>query len=302
MKVKNLFKLIRPVMTNIDISTRQLIKGFVLMDEIYARGLGKKQPILKKILFYLSQKIPSKVKNYGVIYHDPMSIIKELYMYGEIEPLHTSVVEKLLKPGDVALDIGANIGYYTLLFSKLVGLKGKVFSFEPHPKNFFYLLKNIKINKLTNVIPFMKAVSAFTGNGYLYEDPASCFDHRIIYTPSRRIIKIELVRLDDIEFENVNLIKMDIQGSEMLAVIGAKETIKKYKPHIITEFAPDLIRQTGHDPLSFLNFFYKIGYDIFELNYDNNSLIRIRENSAIKLIEKLKNGKWTNLLIVKRKL
>ena len=68
------------------------------------------------------------------------------------EELGTEIVKKEVKEGDIVIDIGANIGYFTLLFAKLVGPAGKVYSFEPEPSNFSILKKNVKVNEYRNVI------------------------------------------------------------------------------------------------------------------------------------------------------
>ena len=70
-------------------------------------------------------------------------LFREVSHAGIWEPFETKIVKKLVQRGDVAVDIGANIGYYTLLFSRLVKLSGKVFAFEPEPANFSLLKKNI---------------------------------------------------------------------------------------------------------------------------------------------------------------
>jgi hypothetical protein len=84
------------------------------------------------------------------------------------EPLETGLVKEKIKKGDVVLDIGANIGYYTLIFAKLVGEEGKVFAFEPEPTNFSLLEKNVEINGYKNVVLIQKAVSNETGKIRLY--------------------------------------------------------------------------------------------------------------------------------------
>ena len=69
----------------------------------------------------------------------------------------TALVKRIVRNGDIVVDIGAHIGYYTLIFARLVGPKGKVFAFEPEPNNFNLLIKNIKINGYKNIIPVQKA-------------------------------------------------------------------------------------------------------------------------------------------------
>ncbi len=88
-----------------------------------------------------------------------------LSINGVYEPLETKLVRKEVKKSDVVLDIGANIGYYTLILAKLVGKKGRVFAFEPDPTNFALLKKNISINGYKNVILVPKAVAGKTRRG-----------------------------------------------------------------------------------------------------------------------------------------
>lgn len=81
-----------------------------------------------------------------------------LSIHGIYEPLETELAKKEVKKGNVVLDIGANIGYYTLIFAKLVGEDGKVFAFEPDPTNFALLKKNVEMNGYKNVMFVQKAV------------------------------------------------------------------------------------------------------------------------------------------------
>jgi len=116
----------------------------------------------------------------------------------------------------VVVDIGANIGYYTLIFARLVGEQGRVFAFEPDPANFSLLAKNVAVNNYHNVELIQKAVSDQTGNARLYLSPKSTVDHRIYSSnDNRKFIDVEAVRLDDYFLDNngkIDFIKMDIQG------------------------------------------------------------------------------------------
>src|SRR3989344_5029290 len=102
------------------------------------------------------------------------------YWLGSYESEQVSIFEKELKDGDVFFDIGANVGFYSLLAAEIIGKDGKVFSFEPLPENFKYLKKHIEINNYKNIFPFETAISdkvgiAFLGNiinrsqGYLID-------------------------------------------------------------------------------------------------------------------------------------
>lgn len=123
------------------------------------------QPMLKRGLgrFYLIKKIHKIL----IIFFNPIEIQGhkmfiepadglEFLIKPHHEEFETEIFKKEIKKGDTVLDLGAHIGYYTLLAAKLVGEKGKVFAFEPEPTNFALLKKNIKINNHQNVIPVQK--------------------------------------------------------------------------------------------------------------------------------------------------
>ena len=109
----------------------------------FGLGISKYWPLNKTIKHIESSFIESSVKTEDHIMFldkgDNLGLSIN-HIYGESD---TKIVKKLIKNGDVVLDIGANIGYYTLIFAKLVGNSGKVFAFEPEPENFKILQKNI---------------------------------------------------------------------------------------------------------------------------------------------------------------
>ena len=88
-----------------------------------------------------------------------------LFYRGMMDPLETQLVQELVRSGDTVIDIGANVGYYTLLFSELVGETGRVIAFEPDPNNFALLERNVLGNGCRNVTLVPKAVAATTGRG-----------------------------------------------------------------------------------------------------------------------------------------
>ena len=96
------------------------------------------------------------------------SISARLLMEGRIEKYETELFKKIVKKGMVVVDIGANIGYYTLIAAKLVGENGIVYSFEPEPNSHKFLCKNVEINNYTNVVPIKKAVSNKNGEVNLW--------------------------------------------------------------------------------------------------------------------------------------
>lgn len=142
----------------------------------------------------------------------------------------------LLKPGWIAIDAGANIGWYTIIMSKMVGNTGKVIAFEPEPLNFRILSKNIKDHNLKNVVTFQIALSNIDGHAELQlsKNPAT----PSIMARGSNSITVETMRLDTIlrklGVSNVDFMKIDVEGAEMNLLKGSTETIKT-KPTIIME-------------------------------------------------------------------
>jgi FkbM family methyltransferase len=180
----------------------------------------------------------------------------------------TNLFRKVVKEKDVVVDLGANIGYFTLLAAKLVGERGKVFAFEPEPKNYIYLKKNIEINNHHNVIAVQKAVSDKNGTTKLYLCDYDSGHHTInkyegieAYSRGRpvekRSIEIETVTLDEFfkgKEESIDVIKMDVEGAETLALAGMDNILKTNKNlKMFVEFFPLLIRKMGNSPEEFIH-------------------------------------------------
>lgn len=278
-------------------------------------GIGKFYPV--KVIFHF---LISHLKNPNVIasvqghkmFLDSkdslglyvMGIRLGLSVVGTHEPLVTKLVKKEIKKGDIVLDIGANIGYYTLIFAKLIGEKGKVFAFEPEPTNFALLKKNVEINAYKNVILIQKAVSNRTGKLKLYLCEDNKGDHRTYNShDGRKSIEIEAIRLDDY-FKNydrkVNFIKMDIQGAEGNALQGMSKLLKKNKDvKIVTEFWPAGLKRAGMAPEEFLKFLIKHDFKLYDINELEK---KVESTNIIKLLEICAHGKGndTNLLCLRK--
>ena len=132
--------------------------------QFYPREYGKYSILMKLYFPYLAPVPPTKEV---VTLHDGIRMELELneylqsqlYLFGEFEPATVKVLKRLVKSGDTVLDIGANVGYMSLVLAKCVGKNGKVFSFEPDSKNFASLKRNIELNADCNIEPIAKAVS-----------------------------------------------------------------------------------------------------------------------------------------------
>jgi FkbM family methyltransferase len=150
-----------------------------------------------------------------------------LVVNGEYEPQTTRYFKKLVKPGMRVVDVGANIGYYTLLAQKLVGRRGKVWSFEPEGENFADLCGNIRLNNgLGTVMAIQKAVSDRDGRArmYLAKDSGA---HSLVLNWGGKSVGVETVKLDSIIKGRVDVVKTDTEGNEVAVLRGAERLLKR---------------------------------------------------------------------------
>jgi len=172
------------------------------------------------------------------------------------EPYETSLVLSSLKPGGVFVDVGANIGYFTLLAASAVGEQGQVFSFEPDPANFDLLLQNCVHNSLQSRVHAVKAgLSHETGAGQLYLSEDNLGDHQIYASDDRRQLDIKLLNGGDYlsgelsrnNLTGIDLIKVDTQGSEYQVMAGMLSLLQALPsvPSIIIELTPLSLQRSG---------------------------------------------------------
>jgi len=172
----------------------------------------------------------------------------ELYKVGIREPFITSFLQKEIKEGDVIVDIGANIGYYALLESKLVGEKGKVYAIEPVPESVNLLKKNISLNRRSNIEVFQLAIGGRITTDYIYISPALNVSSLIKPKANRFIkkIKIKVTTLDEFLKDKPfpTLIRMDVEGYEIEIIKGMRNILESNKPlKILIEIHPHIIKE-----------------------------------------------------------
>lgn len=169
------------------------------------------------------------------------------------EPWETAVVTRDLKPEQTFIDIGAHIGYYSLMASALVGKKGKVFAFEPEPKNFSILTQNVADHHIPNIEIFNCAISSDEGIVNMFLNPKNSGDNRV-GIPNEGWESIPVLTYSiDFFFQfyqgKIDFTKIDVQGHELEVLSGMKKTIEKYPDlKIIIEYSPILLSMVGHDP------------------------------------------------------
>jgi FkbM family methyltransferase len=145
------------------------------------------------------------------------------------------------KQGDIVVDIGANIGRYTLIASKRVGTNGKVVAIEAHPGNFEMLNRNIKLNRLTNVIPLNYAAYSKETKVKLYvpdEESGYTIYHTLMERTGKKFVEVDAITLDYLLLQlngiregvvEVNWIKIDVEGVEFEVLKGATNVLSKSK-------------------------------------------------------------------------
>lgn len=213
-------------------------------------------------------------------------ISAELILSGKWEEYESNLFEKSIQPGDTVLDIGAHIGYYTLIAARKVGPKGKVYAFEPLTKNFNLLKKNVEANGYTNVELINAAVSNKVGIAKLFLSNEDNYGDQRIYDSeeSRKTLRINTTTLDKY-FSNrkgVNVVKMDIQGSEMLALKGAIQLFKRSrKLKVFTEFWPKALRQAGSSATEYLNLLKRYRLELYEVSNEKASVKKVSPKTLL---------------------
>ena len=201
-----------------------------------------------------------------------LGVGRPLYTGLDYEPDETAFLRHSLKPGMTAIDIGANVGYMTVLASQAVGSSGRVLAVEPDPGNSRLLTANIARNGCTNVTVCRSAVGSKPGSATLYQSAWNMGNHRLNAGPSgraiaSRAIEVPVETIDRLaaqhDLRRVDLIKMDIEGYEPGALAGMREIIRRDRPVVLTEFWPFAMRDAGFDPTAFLDTFLEAGYRAF---------------------------------------
>lgn len=233
-----LFKLVKPFVGS-GIGNNKLVAKFYQW--LFARLAPK--DILVEILPSVMAGIAMQVFNKGHI----GDIVTELLFKGVHEPTTTKVFNKILKAGDSVIDVGANIGYFTLLASKIVGWRGMVYAFEPSADNVRELYKNLELNKAENVRVYRLAIGDTNGNITLYTSSKESARHSLIRTNEHDGNEtVQIIPLDKLMIDKVRLLKSDTEGNELAVLKGAKDTILRNKNIVlIVEINKDMLDACG---------------------------------------------------------
>jgi FkbM family methyltransferase len=182
------------------------------------------------------------------------------YWLGSYEYSKRKAAEALIGPGAVVFDVGAHVGYYTLLASVLTGAQGHIFAFEPLPRNLFSLKEHLRLNGIANASVIEAAVSDRVGTGSFGQALSSFMGHLLPEASSGGTLQVKVITLDAFVFPfeqrmpAPDCIKIDVEGAEMEVLSGARKVLAAGHPKILLathsrelhQRCCALLRETGY--------------------------------------------------------
>lgn len=181
---------------------------------------------------------------------------RHIYKYGSFEETATRMLAEQvhLGPGEIALDIGANIGWYSVLLDRLASRGASVLAFEPDPLNFRLLQENLALNATTKVEAVQNAVADVNSTMRLYlYDTKNLGRHSLLPINQGQFVEVKTIAIDAFlaergcRPEQVKFIKMDVEGYELFVLKGMPQLLQTV-PLIFMEFSPETMRRNQIDP------------------------------------------------------
>jgi FkbM family methyltransferase len=229
----------------------------------------------------------------GRLYLDSHDYVmaSQIYSTGKWEPYETELFLRTIDSNMIVVDIGANIGYYTLLAALN---KATVISFEPVPATYRILARNIALNNLENVTAHEKAVSNTNGNVSLClaSDPASCG-----ISGHGKSIEVDSVTLDSV-VDRVDVIKMDIEGAEALALEGMRNTLRTNRHLVLfTEVCDSALKGAGSSARDYVSSLFQ-WFNVKAMLESHRKLVYC--STVEDVMETMKHKTLINLLCTRR--
>lgn len=255
------------------------------------RALIEKNPLPKK---FSKEIIP--LANKLKIYTSQIPLFQQsIFYFGSCESELSRLLKKILKKGSVFIDCGANIGELSIRASECVGASGKVLAIEPMPQTANVIRHNIALNNLKNTEVIQKAVGGSVGERQIYfkDDAAirvdnSFFQFQEHYKSSIKILVTSLdVIVDEERLDQIDVIKLDVEGAEMEALSGAKKllTQETRRPFIIFEYHKEVASRAGWSFRDIYKLLQSLNYEVRYITKGN--LGKIIEEADINDLEKI---------------
>jgi FkbM family methyltransferase len=191
---------------------------------------------------------------------------KFIFAFREYYEPELAYLEKILSPGKVFVDVGANFGVYTLVASRIVGEAGMVLAFEPTAESFAILRRNIQLNQFSNVRSFQVALAQMRGKAWLYHgwDPVgNSLGKDLLCGDEGEEVQTEALdqRLEENGVDRVDAIKIDVEGAEELVLRGAIRCLTTQSPIVIFEFNPGCAARLGLSPWGARDLLESLNYE-----------------------------------------
>lgn len=202
------------------------------------------------------------------------------------EPFETRLVWDCLEPGAVFADVGANLGYFTILAASRAGEGGHVFAFEPDPANCALLRKTLDRNGLNDCVTVEEAaLGAENGNAHLYLSDTNFGDHQVFATHERRDSRpIRVLRGADYfqpRIPAIDLLKIDTQGSEFLVLSGLAAFLSEQQrpPRLLIELTPFSLREAGASGRALVELLATLQLPFWIIDHIDGRLVRSDEKA-----------------------
>lgn len=236
-------------------------------------------------------------------------ITRPLLLMGEYEPYELEVFEQLIGPEDWIVDVGANVGFYTLVAASAARRlgNGKVLAFEPVPSTYRLLVENIRRNRLDNAQAFEIALADRAGPRRIFLDRANHGNPSLAPTNVPQpgdSLEIRASTLDgfleDLGVPSPRIMKIDVQGAEGLVFQGAKRWLSGKDRRVLMEFWPEGLANLGQDPLSVLKLLRDLGFSVSIVSAARRALLPTSEQDALRFCLRRQEGEaFVGLLLQK---
>ena len=222
----------------------------------------------------------------GKVFHiDPRDIVtrKRMTLYGGTERLELKTVLDRLGPSSRFVDVGANVGLYSVFASERVGSEGEVIAIEADPTNASFLRRNLTENHCSNVLVMDVAASDQLGTVRLYQNERnrgmlSLADQ----ANSSKWIEVPCIPIDNaLDGKRADVLKIDVEGAEPLVLAGAPATLAQ-RPEVFIEINAPMLAKLGFGPRDVVGPLDRRGYRFFLLDEDHEAIAQMSPNSVVE--------------------
>lgn len=253
--------------------------------------LGTRFPVFRRMYWSIHPVLKPKhayvAGRWMEIHRHDIAISDALLKHGVYEPFETELLRRVLRRGSVFLDVGANIGYHTLVGADAVSQEGVVVAVEPSESNLQLLRRNVDGAGFTNVTIIDCAVGSISGSVMLYESTCNTGDHRSYPVEGRQGHEVPVRPLDEV-LEAIGVvpavIKIDIQGFEQWALEGATRSISQTREcALLTEFWASGLVGAAASPIGYYDLLRSLGFELFEIDEENRRLQPFDRDGAARV-------------------